>query len=868
MRGIGRKAVLLALALVTVANSAHASRTDSDGEPLRAPSIARVRGETRHLALGIGHPDGALSRLTATNRRDKTATHDDDALNCVAKITDPASRSFERNFAYDLRRRLSTSTNGASETTAYCYDGNGNRTGVRHPKFAVAGDPCAEPSGRWGYEYDDANRLVAVVDPLQHRTEYEYDGNSNRTVQLDANLHATGFAFDELNRLTGKTYPGGAPADVETYGYDENGNRTSLIDPKGQSFAYGYDALDRLTTETLPNPAPPTGDELEIRTTVYDPNGNVTRQEETYSTSGLAVETQTWDDFDRLLTKTDRHGETVSITYDANGNRKTVRDSDSVVTGYTYDDLNRLASQTGAGGVTTYDYFKNSLPRKTTYPNGASATYAYDLANRTQSITNRQNAALVASYAYTYDDNGNRSEQLETNGGAPESTTYVYDDADRLTEVHYPDQTVTYTLDPVGNRETETIADAGGTPTSAKTLAYDVRDRLLSVTDSVDPANNATLAWDENGNQISKTQGSLLRGQIYDALDRLVEVQDNGLLLERYRYDPAGYRIRKAGPDGIFRYVRDDGAVLQQTDDAGTTVARYEWGSDRLVSLTHTTEGRSFSLFDGLGSIVALSRPDGGIQTRYLWDAWGNLRSQVGDSENLFGFTGYERDDATGLLLREGSVLRPGDREVPNEDPFGGVAETPPSLHRFLYAYGNPTVFIGSGWWSLDRCQDDAADAHPPTHGSRRGPPSWVSELMPRPKPHPSAPSGELRAQEQWTAVRSTKDQHGTRLRLLSRVERIHRRRCCDCGSGSRGASRALVRLVTAVILACAGLGLKWRRSVEGEPSSVQDDALSGWLGARGRLCEASRALKASGVVDMTVGQATVVVSKPNSAVW
>ena len=129
-----------------------------------------------------------------------------------------------------------------------------------------------------------------------------------------------------------------------------------------------------------------------------------------------------------------------------------------------------------------------------------------------------------------------------------------------------------------------------------------------------------------------------------------MEVQDNGLLLERYRYDPAGYRIRKAGPDGIFRYVRDDGAVLQQTDDAGATVARYEWGSDRLVSLTHTTEGRSFSLFDGLGSIVALSRPDGGIQTRYLWDAWGNLRNQVGDSENLFGFTGYERDDATGLF--------------------------------------------------------------------------------------------------------------------------------------------------------------------------------------------------------------------------
>jgi hypothetical protein len=29
-----------------------------------------------------------------------------------------------------------------------------------------------------------------------------------------------------------------------------------------------------------------------------------------------------------------------------------------------------------------------------------------------------------------------------------------------------------------------------------------------------------------------------------------------------------------------------------------------------------------------------------------------------------------------------------------SEDPFAGVADTPPSLHRYLYAYSNPTVFV------------------------------------------------------------------------------------------------------------------------------------------------------------------------------
>ncbi|MBP7588381.1 MAG: RHS repeat protein [Thermoanaerobaculia bacterium] len=824
-------------------------------------NITGYQWDERNLLLQENRPLAAITKYRLDDMGDR-----------VEAIDPENKRSL---FGYDLRRRLTTSTNGAGETTAYCYDDNGNRTGMRHPKFAVATEPCAAATGRWGYEYDDANRLVAVVDPLLHRTEYEYDANGNRTVQRDANLHATGFAFDELNRLTTKTYPGGA-GESETYGYDENSNRTSLTDPKGQSFTYGYDALDRLTAETLPNPAPPTGDELETRTTVYDPNGNVTRQEETYSTSGLAVETQTWDDFDRLLLKTDRHGETVSTTYDANGNRKSVRDSDGVVTTYTYDALNRLASQTGAGGVTSYDYFKNSLPKKTTYPNGASATQTYDLANRTLSITNRQNAALIASYVYAYDDNGNRSEQLETNGGAPETTTYGYDDADRLTEVHYPDQTVTYTLDPVGNRETETIVAAGGTTTSAKTLAYDVRDRLLSVTDSVDPANDATLAWDENGNQISKTQGSLIRGQIYDALDRLVEVQDNGLLLERYSYDPAGFRIRKADPGGIFRYVRDDSAVLQQTDDAGATIARYEWGGDRLVSMSHTAEGRSFSLFDGLGSVVALSRPDGGIQTRYLWDAWGNLRNQIGDSENLFGYTGYEKDDATGLYYAKARYLDPELGRFLSEDSFGGLAETPPSLHRFLYAYANPAVYWDpDGRESLKQTvQDYATEAYGEGNWFEKGI-AFLSQAAYAVAEAASVGAvGRIgNAQEQLDRGEITKDQYWQQTgKAVVKSGAILAVGAATGGAGALVARGAGAGATASAVISgtAAGLGAQAGGDlVEGELSSAQDYAIAGGLGAAGGLAARGiLALKASGIGDMTVGQATrSVVSKVKGVV-
>ncbi|QQR75325.1 MAG: RHS repeat protein [Holophagales bacterium] len=651
--------------------------------------------DERNLLLQENRPLAAITRHVLDDVGDRVET------------VDPEGH--RSHFAYDLRRRQTSATNGAGERTSFCYDGVGNRTGMRRPKSAASGDPCVPGPGGWSYRYDGAHRLSGVTDPLGHETTYGYDGNGNRTVQRDANGHTTSFVYDALDRLASKTYPDAA---VETYGYDPNGNRTTLVDAKGQPFAFTYDALDRLTTETLPNPSPPTGDELTSRVTTHDANGNVTSVAEQYSSSGAALVTTSYDDFDRPLATTNRYGETTTLTYDANGNRRSVRDSDGQVTSYAYDALNRLVSQTGAGGVTTSEYFKSSLLKTRTYPNGASATHGYDAANRLTRLDNRQNSALVASWAYAYDANGNRTEQVETNGGAPETTSYTYDAADRLIEVAYPEKTVSTTLDPVGNRLTEVTTDASHTTTSAKTYAYDIRDRLLSTVDSVAPANNATFTWDANGNQTGKSEGGVQHGFLFDALDRLIEVQRNGLLLERYTFDPSGYRIRKAGPDGIFRYVRDDGAILQQTDDAGTTLVRYEWGGDRLVAMHPATGQRSFSLFDGLGSLTAWSQTDGSLSLRRSFDAWGNLRHSTGTTLAPFAFTGHELDAATGLTYAKARFL---DTEVGrflSEDPILGEANTPPSLHRYLYAYGNPTFYTDPlGLYSWNEFKQDVAFA-------------------------------------------------------------------------------------------------------------------------------------------------------------
>jgi RHS repeat-associated protein len=645
-------------------------------------------GNRRFITDANGHVTGfevdERDLLTAENRPLAAITrHTLDDMGDVVETVDPEGRVMAS--AYDPRRRRIEVTDGASETTVHAYDGSGNKTSTTLPESNV-----------WTYRYDAADRLVEVEDPTTAVTAFAYDANSNLITQTDANLNAATFAYDELNRRVSKTYPGGGA--VETMAYDPSGNPLTRTDPEGKVTTYAHDALDRETLRSYPPPAEPTGDDLASIATVFDPNNNPTQATETRTgPTGDRVTTKTYDAFDRLLSVTDPDGKALTYGYDAAGNRIRLTDPDGRQTLYAFDELNRPVSVTLPNvGVTAYSYFRDSRLKSVAHPNGTRSTQTYDAAGRIATILNTQGTpgATVSSYEYDYDGNGNRIEQIEINGGPAETTTYSYDLADRLLSVAYPDRTVSYTYDPAGNRLTELETEPGGAVVADKTYAYDARDRLLSVTDAVDPTASATYTFDANGNRTSQARAGIVTEFLYDARDQLTEVRRDATLLESYRYDYQGLRNRKAGPAGIFRYVYDDQSVLLQTDAAGLTVAKYDYGPDRLLSLAHATEGRQYYLFDGLGSVVDLTKPDGALSARYQYDAWGNPRGGAGASFNPFGFTGHERDDETGLYYAKARYYDPELGLWLTEDPFQGEIDTPPSLHRYLYAFQNPTVYV------------------------------------------------------------------------------------------------------------------------------------------------------------------------------
>lgn len=174
----------------------------------------------------------------------------------------------------------------------------------------------------------------------------------------------------------------------------------------------------------------------------------------------------------------------------------------------------------------------------------------------------------------------------------------------------------------------------------------------------------------------------------------IFSVRQGATVLGDYGYDYQGLRTSKTDATSTRRYTYDEQSVLLQSDTNGQTLATYRYGPDQLLSLDHTTEGQQYYLFDGLGSVVNLTKPDGSLQARYQYDAWGNTRVQTGTSANPFGFTGHEKDEESGLYYFKARYYDASLGRFLSQDSYLGETNTPPSLHRYLYAYANPTVYV------------------------------------------------------------------------------------------------------------------------------------------------------------------------------
>ena len=573
--------------------------------------------------------------------RQNTTQYQYDSLNRQIAVVYPDQTT--SSTAYDNLGRVITKTDQAGKVTGYGYDALGRLTSVTQD---------------------------AVQGGLNLLTQYGYDQVGNRISQTDANNHTTTYQYDQLGRRIGRILPAGQS---ESYVYDAAGNLKSKTDFNGKTTTYAYDTSNRLLSKTpdASFAAPPVG-------FTYFANGLRQTMADVSGTTTFGYDTR-----NRLTSKQTPFG-TLSYTYDNAGDVLTLNSSnaDGASLTYTYDTLNRLSTVTdnrllaqgATSGVTTYNYDAVGNLQNFSYPNGVTSAYSYDALNRLTQMGSSKSSASISNYAYTLGLAGNRLTVAELSGRA---VGYAYDSLYRLTS-----ETVTsdpsshnfvngFTYDAVGNRKQWLV---NGVLSNAYT--YDPDDRLGSdqydgngntvlsagVADAYDFENHliqkgaVTLAYDGDGNRVLETVGGVTTNYLVDTIN------------------PTGY--------------------AQVVDElvGGAVTRTYSYGLERINEnqILNSTWTPSFYGYDGHGSVRQLTNAAGSITDSYDYDAFGNLVNQTGSTPNNYLFAGEQYDPALGLYYNRARYLSTTTGRFWSMDTQQGGDRAPLSLHKYLYAEGDP----------------------------------------------------------------------------------------------------------------------------------------------------------------------------------
>lgn len=605
------------------------------------------------------HPTRRLQKRVAEPLRITTyAYHGETGVSCAPTGSSEnllCSKTVQATTDADGSLAFSATSSGSPRTWAYTYNASGQILTVDGPRTDVtdvttyAYYTSDDPSGNYR-----AGDLASITNALSQVKQFtQYDGSGRLKKSIDPNGLETILDYWPRGWLKSRQVgTSGAGYETTSFDYDDNGALTKVTAPDSSYVQYTYDDAHRLwkISDGL-------GNRIEY---ALDNAGNRTA-ENAYDTGGVLVRahSRVFDVLSRVsqdIGGTNPAGQITGQAYDAKDNLKTITDPLSRVTTQIFDRRDRLTEVrdpfNGTTAPTLYEYNQLDQLTKVTDPEGLATTYTVNGHGETIS----QASPDTGTTTFAFDAASNLATKLDARGI---QATFSYDALNRLTQIVYPDQTVTYTWDSCTNGVGRicSISDSSGTTS----YAYSVQGRVTAKSQVVAGLTQAMGYAYNSAGQLATVTTPSGRSVVYTyANNRPVSVTVNGqTVIDSVIYEPfgpaGGWTWGNSAPGAVNTHTRvfdKDFRTTRVTSDlpaaGGQPAFDRQFGWDNMSRVTSLTDLANSALSATYG-YDALDRLNSASQGT---SSWGYGYSGVGDrttstvnsSTTTYGyFTGTHR---------------------------------------------------------------------------------------------------------------------------------------------------------------------------------------------------------------------------------
>ena len=383
--------------------------------------------------------------------------------------------------------------------------------------------------------------------------------------------------------------------------------------------------------------------------------------------------------------------------------------------------------------VALYAYNTMGRIAEKKFPEGMRTLWHYDDRGQLAELVHEDERGILDRYRYEYDLMGNKTAVTkERRGLREESGRYVngYDALSRLVSVSRDGNALRgYAYDAFGNRSG--MADYGkGRNTS---YSYDALNRLISAGEgSLDAmAQGDTVhtdySYDNRGNMIrEETEGKLIHGYEYGAMNRLAKAWDDKGQEALYRYNGLGQRTGKTvngrDEDYLLDLTKPYHNLLGISGEGNEQCFYFDWNVAAMEETGKGTTGPGrralaglhYYMQDELGSPLRVSgfgAEAGALSGRssylsYGYDEYGNDLGRELKGAGIpnpydgqgggqpFGYTGYRYDGISGTYFAQAREYQVGNGRFTAEDLVKGNGVVPATLNRYGYCFNSPFDFV------------------------------------------------------------------------------------------------------------------------------------------------------------------------------